>query len=297
MVNSVKPSGTLAEQRGHFREIARARRALIVPGAMNALSARVIEDLGFEAIYITGAGLSNSILGMPDLGLLTVSELAEATARISDVCSLPLVADIDTGFGNALNVYRTVRMLERAGASALQIEDQVFPKKCGHFSHKGVIPLDEMLGKIHAALDAREDQNLQLIARTDARAVEGLSAALDRANAFIEAGADIIFVEAPLTNEEIEEVAKLPAPQVVNVVIGGKTPMLTHDEFRRLGFSIVLYANAALQASALAMQEVLGFLRNSGSLIGREYRLVSFEERQRLVGKPVFDALEARYST
>ena len=267
-----------------------------MPGAMNALNARIIEDMEFEAVYVTGAGLANSILGMPDLGLLTASELAEATARISDACSLPLVADVDTGFGNAVNVYRTVRMLERAGASAVQIEDQVFPKKCGHFAHKGVIPLAEMLGRFRAALDARQDSNLQIIARTDARAVEGLSGALERAHAFIETGADMTFVEAPLTAEEIERVAQLPVPQVVNIVIGGKTPMLPREDLQRMGFSIVLYANASLQAAALAIQQILGVLKTSGSLIGHEHRLVSFEERQRLVGKPAFDALEARYA-
>ena len=181
-----------------------------------------MEDAGFHAVYITGAGLANSQLGMPDIGLLTLNELCETTARISDVCSLPLLVDIDTGFGNAVNVYRTVRMCERAGASALQMEDQIFPKRCGHFSGKGVIPLPEMLGKLNAALDSRNDPDLQIIARTDAISVEGVNGALDRAYAFIEAGADIVFVEAPTSRSDIERVAALPAPQVMNIVIGGK---------------------------------------------------------------------------
>src|SRR5690606_27427809 len=151
-------------------------------------------ELGYQAVYLTGAGLANAKLGMPDLGLLSVTELAEAASRITDVCALPLIVDVDTGFGNALNVYRTVRLMEKAGAAALQIEDQAFPKKCGHFSGKAVVPLPEMLAKLHAVLDARRDPELLVIARTDARAVEGFEAALERAHAFIEAGADITFV-------------------------------------------------------------------------------------------------------
>ncbi|MBX3567865.1 MAG: oxaloacetate decarboxylase [Rhizobiaceae bacterium] len=285
-----------ASPRHRLREIVASRSAVIVPGAANALAARLIEDAGFQALYITGAGLANSHLGMPDIGLLTLTELADATARISDVCSLPLLVDIDTGFGNAVNVYRTVRLLERAGASAVQIEDQIFPKKCGHFSGKGVIPLPEMLGKLHAALDSRQDPDLQIIARTDAISVEGIDAAIERAEAFIAAGADIVFVEAPTGLADIERIAALPVPQVMNIVIGGKTPMIPQEELRRLGFSIVLYANAALQATILAVQDMLTHLRDSGSLSGYEARLTGFEERQRVIGKPWFDELERRYA-
>jgi 2-methylisocitrate lyase-like PEP mutase family enzyme len=204
------------------------------------------------------------------------------------------VVDIDTGFGNALN-YRTVQLLERAGAAALQIEDQVFPKKCGHFDGKGVVPFDEMLGKIKAALDARQDPDTQIIARTDARAVEGLDRALERAQALIEVGADVIFVEAPESMEEIRRIGRLPAPQLINLVVGGKTPMLTLDEIRGCGFAVALYANAALQATIKAVQGVLGHLKATGSLDGVKGAMASFAERQRLVGKPVFDAREARY--
>jgi 2-methylisocitrate lyase-like PEP mutase family enzyme len=291
------PRRSATELRSHLRSLTARRGAILVPGAANALAARLIEDMGFEAIYVTGAGLANSQLGMPDLGLLSVSELAETTARIADVSSLPLLVDIDTGFGNPVNVYRTVRVLERAGASALQIEDQVFPKKCGHFSGKEVIPLGEMLGKLKAALDSRDDPNLQIIARTDARYVEGIDRALDRANAFIEMGADIIFVEAPLDLKEIKKISELPAPQVINIVVGGKTPMLSLRELRELNFSIVLYANAALQVTISAIQKMLGHLRDEGSLTGYETHLASFEERQRVVAKPFFDALEKEYAS
>lgn len=281
--------------RRRLRQRIAKRDAFLLPGAANALTARIVEDLGYEAVYLTGAGFTNMQLGMPDLGLLSVTELAEAAARISDVTTIPLVVDIDTGFGNALNVYRTVHLLERAGAAALQIEDQIFPKKCGHFSGKGVVPLPEMLSKIHAALDARRDDDTVIIARTDARAVEGLDRALERAHAMAEAGADVIFVEAPEGIEEMRAIGQLPAPQLINVVMGGKTPMLPREELAAMGFSIALYANAALQAMVLAAQEVLGSLRDVGSLAGAENRLASFAERQRIVGKPEFDALEARY--
>ena len=290
-VDSSKPG----DVRQRLRQRIARRDAFLLPGAANALTARIAEDLGFEAIYLTGAGFTNMQLGMPDLGLLSVTELAEAATRISDVTTIPLVVDIDTGFGNALNVYRTVHLLERAGAAALQIEDQIFPKKCGHFSGKGVVPLPEMLSKIHAALDARRDDATLIIARTDARAVEGFDRALERAHAMTEAGADIIFVEAPESVEEMRQIGQLPAPQLVNVVMGGRTPMLPREELAEMGFSIALYANAALQAMVLAAQEVLGSLRDVGSLEKVEDRLASFSERQRIVGKPEFDALEARY--
>ena len=297
MTGGDEPGRDAAALRRHLRSLIGRRDAFLIPGATDALGARLIEDLGFDAVYVTGAGLTNSQLGMPDIGLLTLGELAEATTRIADVSSLPLLVDIDTGFGNSVNVYRTVRMLERAGASALQIEDQVFPKKCGHFSGKGVVPLDEMLGKLKAALDSRNDPDLQIIARTDARSVEGFDAALDRANAFIDEGADVIFVEAPLDLEEIRRIAELPAPQIMNIVIGGKTPMLSLEELKGLGFSIVLYANAVLQVTISAVQAMLDQLRRQGSLDGYESRLASFEERQRVVGKPFFDALEKRYAS
>ena len=292
-----EPGRSASELRSRLRALIARRDAVLIPGATDALGARLIEDMGFDAVYVTGAGLANSQLGVPDIGLLTLSEVAEATARIADVSSLPLLVDIDTGFGNAVNVYRTVRLLERAGASALQIEDQVFPKKCGHFSGKQVIPLEEMLGKLKAALDSRNDPDLQIIARTDARSVEGFDRALERANAFIDEGADIIFVEAPINRDEIRQIAELPAPQIMNIVIGGKTPMLSLEELKALGFSVTLYANAVLQVTISAVQAMLGQLHREGSLAGYETRLASFEERQRVVGKPFFDALERGYAS
>lgn len=272
------------------------REAVTVPGAANAMFARVIEELDFEAIYVTGAGIANMSLGVPDIGLTTLSEVAETVAAISDITDLPLLVDADTGFGNAVNMVRTVRILERAGASGLQIEDQVFPKKCGHFKGKDVIPLEEMIQKIKAAVDSRQDQNLQIVARTDAAAIEGLDRALERARAYIEAGADATFIEAPTSLDELERIsASLSAPQVANIVFGGSTPDPGREKLAEMGFSVVLYANAALQAALRASYEVLETLKREGSLAMIADRLATFEERQRSVAKDHWDAIEARY--
>ncbi len=281
-----------------LKDLVSRREALTVPGVPNALFARVVEDLGFSAVYLTGAGLANMHLGAPDIGLTTVTEVASTVAAIADAVSLPIIVDADTGFGNALNMVRTVRVLERAGAAGIQIEDQVFPKRCGHFSGKDVIPLDQMVQKIKAAVDSRKDADLQIIARTDARAVEGLDRAIERAQAFAAAGADLTFVEAPLTLAELERIAKeTTVPQVANIVFGGKTPDPGRQRFAEMGFAIVLYANAILQAALKASGEVLETLRDKGSLEQVSTRLASFEERQRSVAKDHWDALERRYVT
>lgn len=272
------------------------RDAMTLPGAANAMFARVIEDQGFKACYVTGAGVANMHLGAPDIGLTTLTEIGNVVSAMSDAVDLPLLVDADTGFGNALNMRRTVQVLERAGAAGLQVEDQVFPKKCGHFAGKEVIPLAEMVAKIKAAVDARRDGDLQIVARTDARAIEGIEAAIDRAHAFIEAGADATFVEAPVSFEEMERIAKeLPVPQIANIVFGGKTPDPGRARLKAMGFSGVLYANALLQAALHASGEVLASLRETGSLDAVADRLAGFEERQRSVAKPKWDALDAKY--
>jgi 2-methylisocitrate lyase-like PEP mutase family enzyme len=280
-----------------LKSILARRDATLAPGAANALFARVIEDLGFEIVYVSGAGIANMHLGMPDIGLTTLSEIVDSVGAIADVVALPLLVDADTGFGNALNMRRTVRMLERAGAAGVQIEDQVFPKKCGHFSGKSVIALPEMLQRINAAVDCRHDQDFQIVARTDARASEGLEAAIARAHAFIAAGADATFVEAPLAEAELARIAReLPAPQLANIVFGGLTPDIGRTKLAAMGFSLVLYANASLQAALKASQEVLAALKRDGSLHAVADRLASFSDRQRAVAKPSYDALEARYA-
>jgi len=280
-----------------LREQVARRNGMIVAGAFNAMSAKVVADQGFEAVYLTGAGLTNMHYGVPDLGIIGLRDVADATARIRDAVELPLIVDADTGFGNAVNVWHSVRALERAGADAIQLEDQVFPKRCGHFAGKAVAPLSEMLDKIRAAADARHDADFQIIARTDARAVEGFEGAIERAARFAEAGADILFVEAMTTAEEIREIPKrLNHPLLINIVVGGKTPTMTAEELGKQGYSLVLYANAALQGAVLGMQKALSTLRRDGKLDEDPNLLASFKERQRLVSKDLYDELEQRYA-
>ena len=287
-----------SQPKQQLKALVNARRGVLVPGAFNALSARVIEDLGFEAIYVTGAGVTNMWFGLPDQGFMGLHEIAEHTARIRDAVNLPLIVDADTGFGNALNVRHAVRVLERAGADCIQLEDQVAPKRCGHFSGKEVISTAEAVAKIKAAVDARHDENLLILARTDACAVHGFEAALERAQLFSEAGADILFVEAVTTEAEIRSLPqRLAAPQLMNMVIGGKTPIFGTEELGELGYGLVLYANAALQGAVAGMQKALGVLRETRRLDEDPALVASFAERQRLVRKPEMDALEQRYTT
>jgi 2-methylisocitrate lyase-like PEP mutase family enzyme len=282
-----------------MRELLSTRTGpLILPGAPDALGARVIEALGFEAVYITGAGVTNARLGVPDLGLITLTELASTVEGVREAVSLPIVVDADTGFGGPLNVRRTVQTLERRGANAIQLEDQTFPKRCGHFAGKEVIPAAEMVAKLHAALDARRDPHLLIIARTDARQMLGLEAALERAELYREAGADVIFVEAPASAGELAQIGRrIDAPLLVNIVEGGATPQLPAGELSALGFAIVLYANAALRGAVRGMQVVLEHLKRTGSTEGALEQMVGWEERQTLVGKPFFDELSERYAT
>ncbi len=278
-----------------LRTMLREERGVILPGAPNALAARIIADLGFKAVYLTGAGLTNMHLGLPDLGFMDLSQVAVHVMAIRCVIDLPLIVDVDTGFGNAINVTHAVRVLEQAGASGIQIEDQDVPKRCGHFDGKALIPLGEMVGKVRAAVDTRR-QELVVVARTDACAVEGFEAAIERAGRYIEAGADVTFVEAPQRLEDLRAVpSRLEAPQLVNMVLGGKTPIVDAKAAAEMGFSLVLYANAALQGAIQGMQATLSTLRDNGVLDERS--VASFAERQRLVGKPAFDLMESRYGS
>ncbi len=280
-----------------LRALAQARRGVIVPGAFNALSARVVEDLGFEAIYITGAGVTNLWFGLPDQGFVGLAEMADHTARIRDAVRVPLIVDADTGFGNALNVRHAVRTLERAGADCIQLEDQVAPKRCGHFEGKAVISTEEAVSKIKAAVDARQDPDLLILARTDACAVLGFEAAIERAQQFAEAGADILFVEAVTSAEQIRALPqRLDRPQLMNMVIGGKTPVFGAEDLGGMGYGLVLYANAALQGAVVGMQKALTVLRDARRLEEDPALVAPFAERQRLVGKPAWDALERRYT-
>ena len=280
-----------------LQALAQARRGVIVPGAFNAMSAQVIADLGFEAIYVTGAGVTNMWLGMPDQGFMGLTDIANHTARIRDAVELPLLVDADTGFGNAVNTYHTVRTLERAGADCIQLEDQVNPKRCGHFSGKDVISTEEMLGKIKAAVDARRDAGTLIMARTDAAAVHGFDAAVERAQRFEEAGADILFVEAVTSTQQIRSLPqRLHRPQLINMVLGGKTPIASADELGALGFGFVLYANAALQGAIAGMQKCLTQLRHDHQMQEDPDIVAPFAERQRLVNKSFWDTLERSYA-
>ncbi|MDD1013915.1 isocitrate lyase/PEP mutase family protein [Pseudomonas rubra] len=284
------------QRRAAFRRQVEARQGLLVAGVFNALSARIATDIGFQALYLSGAGVTNMSLGLPDLGFVGLDEMAAHAARVRDTTDLPLIVDADTGFGNALNVRHSVHVLERSGADAIQFEDQVLPKKCGHFNGKDVISCAEMVGKLKAAVDAREDHNVQIIARTDACAVEGMEAAIERAHRYVEAGADILFIEA---TESLEDIRRLPdlfsTPNLINIVIGGKTPTLSRDELAQLGYGIVLYANAGLQSASLGMQRALTSLLRNGRLDEDPTLVVPFAERQRLVNKSLYEALESHY--
>jgi len=268
----------------------------IMPGAANALAARVIEAAGHRMMMVSGAAVANTYLGVPDIGLVSVTELAAHVAAVREAVNIPILADADTGFGNAINTRRTVKLLERAGANAIMLEDQTYPKRCGHFEGKDVIPKDEMVSKLKAAVDARVDPDLMILARTDARAVEGFEGALDRARAYQEAGADFLFVEAPLSKEELLAIPReVPGIHLCNMVIGGKTPLLPREELATAGYAVICYANAALQASLLAMQQVLRHLNERGSIEGVEDKLMMFAERQEVLDAAKYQELEKRY--
>ena len=269
----------------------------MMPGAGNALAARFIEAAGHKMMLVSGAAVANNYLGVPDLGLVSVTELADHVAAIRDAVNIPILADGDTGFGNAINARRTVQLLERAGANAIMLEDQTYPKRCGHFEGKDIISTQEMVSKLKAAVDARKDPDLMILARTDARAVEGFEAALDRARAYQEAGADFLFIEAPLTKEELLAIpAAVPGIHLCNMVIGGKTPLLPREELAQAGYAVVCYANAALQASMLAMQQAMQHLAEHGSIKGFENKLMMFAERQEALDANHFKELEKRYT-
>ena len=273
------------------------RDAMVVAGCPNALTARLVEDLGYEAIYVTGAGVTNMNLGMPDLSFVTLDQLCDVTSAMSDCTDLPIIVDADTGFGNAVNTAYTVKRLERAGASCIQIEDQLFPKRCGHFAGKAVVEKEEWVTKLKAAVDARQDPNLMIMARTDARACTSFEDAADRALSAHEAGADFLFVEAPQSLEEIKAIPKIvDAPFMINLVYGGKTPILSQKELTEMGYAMTLYANAGLQSAVQGMNKVLGHILKTGSIEGIVDDVCTFEVRQNLVKKPYYDDLEKKYT-
>jgi len=267
----------------------------MAPGAYDTLTARLVEQAGFEAVYLTGGGYSRAN-GYPDLGLLTLSENVRFIGLTVEAVGIPVIADADTGYGNAVNVLRTVREYEKSGVAAFHIEDQVSPKKCGHYEGKEVISVAEMVGKIHAAVDTRQDPDLVIIARSDARAVEGLQAAIDRVNAYLEAGADVGFVEAPQSVEELRIVGRnVRGPALVNVFEGGKTPMLPASELDTMGFRLGIYPSQTHRAAIRAAQRVLKALKENGDTGRVEGDLATFQEREDAVGTSRWRALEEKY--
>jgi len=283
---------------GILRRLLARPGAIVMPGAFNALSARITEEAGFEVVILAGAGFANMEFAEPDLGLTTMSEIVEQTSRITEAVSIPVVIDADTGFGNALNVRRTVRALERAGAAGFTLEDQVFPKRCGHFHGKQLIAKDEMTMKIKAAADARRNPDTVIIARTDARAVHGLEEAIARARAYAAAGADVTFVEAPRTVEELAQIPPaLPVPQMCNMVEGGKTPILPREQLDAMGYKLICYGNAAMRAAIKGMQTLLHGLAREGTTIQLMDQIVTWDERQRLVRLPEYSKLQEEYGT
>lgn len=268
---------------------------LIVPGAFDTLTARLAQITGFDAVYLTGGGYSRAS-GYPDLGLLTLSENVQFIARTVDAVDIPVIADMDTGYGNALNVVRSVREYEKAGVAAFHIEDQISPKKCGHYEGKQLVSQAEMVGKIKAAVDARRDETMVIIARTDARAVEGFEAAIGRMNAYLEAGADVGFVEAPQT---VEEMARIPAsivkPALVNIFEGGKTPVLPAKRLEEMGFRIGIYTSQTHRAAIHAALEVLAVLKRDGDTAAIEHRMATFQDREKAVNAAYWRELEQKY--
>jgi carboxyvinyl-carboxyphosphonate phosphorylmutase len=269
---------------------------LVAPGAPDALVARIAERAGFEAVYFTGAGFSYTHLGAPDLGLVTLNETVWRLATVVDATALPVIADADVGYGNALNVIRTVREFERAGAAAIQLEDQPFPKRCGHLARKAVIGADEMVGKIKAAVDARRDPDLVLIARTDAVAVHGLDEAVARVRRYREAGADVLFVEAPPDREALAAVPRLvEAPLVANMVEGGATPLCTAAELEAMGYKIAIFPAAAVRVAAAAVMRLMTTLRAAGTTAPLLGEMLSFADLNALLGLEAFRQAEDRY--
>ena len=267
----------------------------MVPGAYDTLTARLVEQAGFAAVYLTGGGYSRAC-GYPDLGLLSLTENAMFIGRTVEAVQIPVIADADTGYGNAINVIRTVREYEKTGVAGFHVEDQVSPKKCGHYEGKEVISKAEMVGKIKAAVDTRRDAEMVIIARSDARAVEGLEAAIDRVNAYLEAGADVGFVEAPQSVEELRIVGReVRGPALVNVFEGGKTPMLNAKDLEAIGFRLGIYPSQTHRAAIRAAQLVLAAMRRDGDARAVEADLATFQDREDAVGTAQWRKLEQKY--
>jgi 2-methylisocitrate lyase-like PEP mutase family enzyme len=281
--------------RKRLRELLARRGYVVVPGASDTLTARLVQGAGFDAVYLTGGGYSRSN-GYPDIGLMTMTEVTQWISRTVDAVDIPVIADMDAGYGNALNVIRSVREYEKTGVSAFHLEDQVSPKKCGHYEGKQVVSRAEMIGKIKAAVDTRRDADMVIIARSDARALEGLQAAIDRVNAYLEAGADVGFVEAPQSRGELAAAAReLGKPALVNIFEGGKTPVLPARELEAMGYRIGIYPSQTHRAAIAAAKRVLAVLKRDGDTAAIEGELASFNDREEAVNSRRWRELETKY--
>jgi 2-methylisocitrate lyase-like PEP mutase family enzyme len=292
--------GTRRAPRARLRELLAGPGPVVAPGAYDALSARLVEQAGFDVVYMTGFGTTASLLGRPDVGLLGGSEMVDDARRIAAAVEVPVIADADTGYGNAVTVLRTVAAYEQAGVAGIHLEDQVSPKKCGHMSGKAVIGTDEMVGKIRAAVAVRRDPDFLIIARTDAAAVEGLDAAITRARAYAEAGADVLFVEAPTSEDDIARVAgelRGVAPLVFNWAEGGRTPPIPLSRIAELGFSLVLYPIGTLLAATAGIRSFLETLMVDGTPVATLPELPTFDGFTDLIGLPEIHGLEARFGS
>lgn len=277
-----------------LKELIAQPEIIIAGGVYDGLSAMLVQEAGFSCAYMTGYGAAASILGAPDYGLLTMTEMVNHVKNLSNCLSMPMIADADTGYGNPLNVRRTVMEYESAGAAAIQLEDQVFPKRCGHMEGKVVIPMQEHCKKIEMAANTRKEA--LIIARTDARATHGLEEAIKRAKAYVEAGADIIFIDAPQSKDELKTIAQsIKAPLIVNMTEGGKTPILTGKELQEIGFKIAIYPCITVFAAAKAMKEVLADLKREGTSANILDKLDNFHDFNKSVGLPFYNSLEKKY--
>jgi carboxyvinyl-carboxyphosphonate phosphorylmutase len=283
--------------RTEFKRLFQPGKIIVAPGAHDALTAKIIGRLGFDAVYMTGYGQAASHLACPDVGLISYSEMLARADAFVEAAGAPVIADADTGFGNAVNVTRTVRGYEKAGVAVIQLEDQLMPKKCGHMSGRQVISKDEMVGKIKAALDARTDPDFMIMARTDARTVHGIDEALERGVAYQEAGADIIFIESPESEEEMVKInRRISAFTLANMVEGGRTPLLPNDRLAALGYNLVIYPTASTYATTKAMLDLMEGLKKTGTTAGMLDRMIPFTQFNELIGLPRIREMEAKYA-
>lgn len=280
-----------------LRQLFNEGKFIVAPGAHDALTAKIIGKVGFDAVYMTGYGQAASHLGCPDVGLMTFTEMLARANAIVEAAGVPVVADADTGFGNAVNVMRTVKEYEKAGVAVIQLEDQVMPKKCGHMTGRQVVPMEEMVGKIKAAVDARTDADFMIMARTDARTVHGIDEAIRRGRAYKEAGADIIFIESPESEEEMKKINEsIPGLTLANMVEGGRTPLLPNQKLKELGYNLVIYPTASTYVATKAMVDLMEGLKKDDTTATMIDMMIDFPKFNDLIGLPQIREIEAKYA-